>query len=395
MDDEADISAESALIRAFADFVRSTATGERPSATGIEPLLTIADAARYLSVSTTTVRNLAVGGKVRSTRVGDRIRFRRDWLDEWIDRGGGEVPVPPPIPKPPAPERPPSRAATGSNRRRAEPKPKPPTYIQRIGDQDMRLLALGGGRALHTWHIGGRSPLCDAAGQWTSSLRRWPRAHMCKTCLTALAALPEADLARFGVDHAYMLRLTNRGGTATPIRAGYHSGDGRRTLCGKKDGPWALTERAPSTTKCFECDHRMRWNARDDDPNILTPRPITPMKVLVDAGPLDPRLVDMFAAHPESLDGRHATEPLTDDLIWSNRWQELHHHAERIALFTGPPGPMRSQPNRWQQWTISDRLEFGLSTADAVARMPEWARDIERANALYTKWAKETPGSKR
>jgi excisionase family DNA binding protein len=80
--------------------VRSAASGEAVSAVGPEPLLSIADAARYLNVSTTTVRNLAVGGKVRSTRVGDRIRFRRTWLDEWIDAGGGEVPVPPPTPKP-------------------------------------------------------------------------------------------------------------------------------------------------------------------------------------------------------------------------------------------------------------------------------------------------------
>lgn len=77
MDEEAaDDSAEAALIQAFADFVRSAARGEPVAAARPEPLLSIADAARYLSVSTTTVRNLAVGGKVRSTRVGDRIRFR-------------------------------------------------------------------------------------------------------------------------------------------------------------------------------------------------------------------------------------------------------------------------------------------------------------------------------
>ena len=387
--EEADDSAEATLIQAFADFVRSASSGERAAAGGPEPLLTIADAALYLSVSTTTVRNLAVGGKVRLTRVGDRIRFRRAWLDEWIDAGGGEVPSPPPVPKPPVPERPAPRAAARPVRRRAEPKPKPPTYIQRIGDQDMRLLAAGGGRGVHTWHIGSRSPLCDASGKWASSLKRCPHAYMCKTCMTALAAIPEADLARFGVGRAYMLRLIRRGETATPIRAGYHSGDGRRTLCGKKDGPWALTERAPTAAKCFECDHRERWNARDDDASMLTPRPFTPIKVLVDAGPLDPRLLEMFEAHPESIDARHAAEPLSDDLIWSKGWQEAHHQAERIAQFTGPPGPLKTQPDRWQQWTISDRLKFGLSTADAIARMPEWARSIERANVLYLRWAKE------
>ena len=119
--EEADDSAEATLIQAFADFVRSASSGERAAAGGPEPLLTIADAALYLSVSTTTVRNLAVGGKVRLTRVGDRIRFRRAWLDEWIDAGGGEVPSPPPVPKPPVPERPapeprPDRSADAPNR---------------------------------------------------------------------------------------------------------------------------------------------------------------------------------------------------------------------------------------------------------------------------------------
>ena len=51
------------------------------AAKGPEPQLSIADAARYLSVSAIKIRNLAVGGNVRSTRVGDRIRFRRGWLN--------------------------------------------------------------------------------------------------------------------------------------------------------------------------------------------------------------------------------------------------------------------------------------------------------------------------
>ena len=217
-----------ALIQAFAEFVRSTAAGERTSAIGIEPLLTVADAARYLSVSRTTVRNLAGDGKVRSTRVGDRIRLlsrvvgRVDRRRRWRGPGSaaraqatcsGETGV---------------AIATRSVRRRAEPKPKPPTHIQRIRDQDMRLLAPSG-RAVSSWHIGDRSPLCGASGQWTSSLQRWPRAYMCRTCITALAAVPEADLSAFGVARADMLRVTHRSETATPIRAGYHSGDGRRT----------------------------------------------------------------------------------------------------------------------------------------------------------------------
>lgn len=170
VDEEAGDSAESTLIQAFADFLRSAASGERVATADIEPLLSIADAARYLNVSTTTVRNLAVGRKVRSTRVGDRIRLRRAWLDEWIDAGGGEVPVPPPVPKPLAPVR--ARPPVRPIRRRAEPKPKPPTYIQRIGDQELRLLSEhAGARAASTWHVGVRAPLCEASGRWVSSLK--------------------------------------------------------------------------------------------------------------------------------------------------------------------------------------------------------------------------------
>jgi excisionase family DNA binding protein len=393
--DKADDSAATALIQAFADFVRSAASDERTAAAGAEPLLSIADAARYLSVSTTTVRNLAVGGKVRSMRVGDRIRFRRTWLDEWIDAGGGEVPVPPPTPKPSAPDRAAPRPSVRPIRRRAELRPKPPTYIQRVGDQELRLLSdQAGGRGATTWHVGVRTPLCEASGRWASALKRWPRGFMCKPCLSALVALPEADLERFDIGRVYMMRLTLRGETATVIRAGYHAGDGRKTLCGKKDGPWALTEREPRTKQCFVCDHRRRWDARDDDPNILSPRPVTPMKVLVDAGPLDPRLVEILGAHPESLDARHAMEPLDDDAIWTNKWHDLHHRAEPIGRFTGPPGPLTSQPDRWLEWTISDRLGFGLDVDDALKRMPGWANDVERATALYARWAKEPGGRK-
>ena len=217
---------------------------------------------------------------------------------------------------------------------------------------------------------------------------------MCKPCLSALTALPEADLARFDIGRVYMMRLTQRGDTTTEIRAGYHAGDGRKTLCGKKDGPWALTEREPRTKQCFVCDHRRRWNARDDDPNILSPRPVTPMKVLVDAGPLDPRLVEMLEAHPESLDARHAAEPLDDDAIWTNRWHDQHRRAEPIGRFTGSAGPLKPQPDRWLQWTISDRLEFGLDLEDALKRVPEWANDIERATTLYRRWSKESDGRK-
>lgn len=193
-----------------------------------------------------------------------------------------------------------------------------------------------------------------------------------------------------------MLRLTHRGETAAIIRAGYHSGDGRRTLCGKKDGPWALTERAPTAKQCFVCDHRTRWNARDLDPNILVPRPLTPLKVLVDAGPIDQRLVDFFGRHPQSLDAWHASVPLTERAMWStSEWQKAQQGAERIGQSAGPPGVRHAPSERWSAYTISDKPDVGVPTDLALQRLPDWADAIERALVAVRAWSKESPGRKR
>jgi hypothetical protein len=136
-------------------------------------------------------------------------------------------------------EAPRPRPTVRAPRARSAPRPKPPNFIQKIGDHEFRLLAdLGRDRfgRIYTWHIGVQSPLCGASARWQPRLKREPPAYMCPKCLTALAAYPEADVKSFGVEDAFMMRLTSRGGAPTAIRAGYHTGDGRRTLCGKKDG---------------------------------------------------------------------------------------------------------------------------------------------------------------
>jgi len=393
VDEERDDPTEAALIRAFTDFIRSMDSGERPAASAPEALLSITDAARYLAVSTTTVRNLAVGDKVRSTRVGDRIRFRRAWLDEWIDAGGGEIPTLPPAPPRQTAERPPPRPARQGIRHRREPKPKPPTYIQRIAGQEMRLLADTACRGATTWHVGAQTPLCGATGRWTWKLERRPTGYVCPRCLTSVAAIPDADLKQFGVGRVYMMRLTRRGETATALRTGYHTGNGARTLCGKKDGPWALTEREPKAKQCFVCDHRKRWEARDLDPNMLVPRPITPFTILVDAGSINLRLLEVIERHPASIDAWQAVEPLDKEMMWSrDRWQGVMRSAQRLGQFTGPTVGTGVRSDPWSSWMISERPDVGIEVSDLTyPRFDEWARDIERAAVLYVKWAKEAP----
>lgn len=50
------------MLHAFADLMRTFQGGERPPGTSAESFMSVSDAARYLQVSTTTIRNLAVGG---------------------------------------------------------------------------------------------------------------------------------------------------------------------------------------------------------------------------------------------------------------------------------------------------------------------------------------------
>ena len=254
----------------------------------------------------------------------------------------------------------------------------------------MRLLSATGSGTIQTWHLGDRTPLCGLAGRWSSSTRRWPRAFLCAKCLTAVASLPGADLALFGVGRVAMMRVTHRGTTVTAIRSGFHIGNGRRTLCGRRDGPWSPTERIPRTKQCFVCEHRERWEARDDDPNILAPRPLTPLRVLLDAGPIDPRLRALLEAHPGALDARQAREPLTERMRWRDDANGASHAAgERIGQFSDPGRLVRGS-GQWPLFTISDREGVAFATTqDALERLPEWAEAIERALVLYARWAKE------
>jgi excisionase family DNA binding protein len=49
-------------------------------------VLTLAEAADVLKVSAKTVTRLALDGKIRYLLVGKQYRFRRSWIDAFIDR---------------------------------------------------------------------------------------------------------------------------------------------------------------------------------------------------------------------------------------------------------------------------------------------------------------------
>jgi excisionase family DNA binding protein len=49
-------------------------------------ILNVGEAATYLGVSRPTVDRMRKAGQLRSTKVRNRVMFRREWLDQLIDR---------------------------------------------------------------------------------------------------------------------------------------------------------------------------------------------------------------------------------------------------------------------------------------------------------------------
>jgi len=53
-----------------------------------EPLLGLPDVAKRLGVSAHTVRKLTYKKGLRWTKIGREIRFKREWVEEFIETGG-------------------------------------------------------------------------------------------------------------------------------------------------------------------------------------------------------------------------------------------------------------------------------------------------------------------
>lgn len=57
-------------------------------------ILTRETAAQYLGVSPATITRMVGSGELRHVRIGHLLRFRRAWLDAWLDsraQGGGPL----------------------------------------------------------------------------------------------------------------------------------------------------------------------------------------------------------------------------------------------------------------------------------------------------------------
>ena len=63
-------------------------TATDPKAT--DRLLTREQVAARLQCSMTTVRRLTLTGKLRYVQVGRELRFRPEWVESFIERGGSD-----------------------------------------------------------------------------------------------------------------------------------------------------------------------------------------------------------------------------------------------------------------------------------------------------------------
>jgi excisionase family DNA binding protein len=51
-------------------------------------IMTVEQLAKYLNVGVTPIYKLANDGKIPGTKVGNQWRFRKEKIDEWLDKGG-------------------------------------------------------------------------------------------------------------------------------------------------------------------------------------------------------------------------------------------------------------------------------------------------------------------
>jgi len=53
-----------------------------------DEIMTVEELAKYLKTGVATIYKLAQEGKIPATKVGNQWRFRKQKIDEWMDKGG-------------------------------------------------------------------------------------------------------------------------------------------------------------------------------------------------------------------------------------------------------------------------------------------------------------------
>ncbi len=394
--------------------------GAEPVRPSVRPLAyTVDEAAALIGVSASRIRAIVEAGTLpRVPGLGRSVRIPSRALFELVGEPvppivalGVPVPVRRPrpesstprptvakVPAPRAPRPAPHPPAT----RRAEPTVEGPV---RVRDRRLWLLADSEQYRLATWHMGEDAALCGRAParKWKRSKERSPTATMCPACLTLVAQEPGVDLATVPIGLVAMLRQTRRGTTTTVIRTGWHMGDGRVTKCGKRTGPWALTERFPDRRKvCFECGERDRWEQEKHPDSVAALEADGSWSVLIDARMTDEAVVAFLRDAPGLFAARRAGRAIeaSDGDDWGNGLRELFRGGQVVTqgrrfldqfapdlVVTENEALLATQPEKsWHK------------VAGPAAFIAHWTPAVERAfkvKALRDRWDREAKSRRR
>lgn len=383
-------------------------------AAGGRPLAYTPDeAADLLRVSPSMIRSLVRSGVLpRVAGLGRAIRIPSRALYEFVGEPVPEIPATlaiqptevearrPPTPVPPpqversAAQRPTRPVRLPTVRRPRTPAPEGPIHV---GERRLWLLADSSQYRLVAWHIGVEQATCgrQPQGRWTRSATRSPGATMCPACLTAVARLPGVDLGSIPIGTVCMVRETRRGDSVTLIKLGWHLGNGRVTKCGKREGPWHLTERRPQKDICFVCGERRRWEQEQVKGSLEAESAGKPrFTVLLDQPLTAPDLETLVRRVPSYFAVRRAVRHVKAD-DFANYGRSLHELFGSSLVLSG------SQSYSWNMAPdVTVTGDPDVLTAGQVhwgvmspAAFVEWAGpQVERAEkveALRSRWNRD------
>ena len=289
-----------------------------------------------------------------------------------------------------------TRARLGAGRPRGATKPQAPV---RIGDQGYWLLADSAKDRVMTWHLGIEAAMCgrQPEGKWSKSEKRGPHATLCPVCLTTVSQMPGIAFDTLPMNATVaMIKQMRRGDSVALRKAGWHTGDGRKTHCGRSDGPWQLTERLlDPRQECFECREYGRW-LDDHNPHSIgyEGRNDARWSMLLDTDIDSAPLVALASKVPRFVVLRRSSrrvvpEDLTAD--WGNAATELFRDGTHLA-----DGLIRS----WHfhpGFFVTDNQELLELPEPRRSRTPQaaldwlepWVADEQRSRSLRAKWDRE------
>ena len=384
---------------------------------GGRPLAYTADeAAELLRVSPSMIRSLVhTGALPRITGLGRTIRIPSRALYEFVGEPVPALPEildsePTEVPEPaPGAEGRKSRAARSAGpvdhlsvTRSVErwPRTSAPEGPIRVGDQRLWLLADSSHDSVSTWHIGVDQALCGRASgeRWKRSGTRSPYATMCAACLTAVARTAGVDMSSIPIGTVCMVREARRGDSVALIKSGWHLGNGRVTNCGKRDGPWHLTERAPRKDMCFVCGERRCWERERMKGSPAAQSMRSPRwTVLVDQSVAVAEIEELGQRVPGFFAARRAIRSVTpeDFRHWNRGLHELFAAAQVIP---GTSGASRTMAPDITITADSDLLKVGPGTwrLKTLPEFLEWVAPqverVEKAKVLRARWDREASG---